>query len=111
MVARADGRIRECVSDTQLPHVSSDEASRPQPRQISAEEFVRRLVRQMENILRDAKLDGKRRQARHELLQLDPKAIAHLGLFGELDDKRYQKANTAMVKSMRRSADSLSAGA
>ena len=49
MVARADGRIPECVSDTQLPHVSNDEASRPQPRQISAEEFVRRLVRRPDN--------------------------------------------------------------
>jgi hypothetical protein len=70
------------------------------------------LPSQMEAILREARLDVKRRQAlRHDLVQVDPKAIAHLGLFGELDDNRYQKANTAMVRSMRQSADSLSAGA
>ena len=66
----------------------------------------------MEHILREAKVDKKQRQAlRHELLGLDPKAIAHVGVFGELDDKRFQQANTAMVRSMRQSADSLSAGA
>ncbi len=70
------------------------------------------LPSQMEQILREAKVDTKQRQAlRHELLGLDSKAIAHVGVFGELDDKRFQQANAAMVRSMRQSADSLSAGA
>jgi hypothetical protein len=70
------------------------------------------LPHQMEKILREAKVDAKQRQAlRHGLLQLNPKAVAHFGLFGELDDKRFQQANAAMVKSMRQSADSLSAAA
>jgi hypothetical protein len=70
------------------------------------------LPSQVDKILRKAKVDAKQRETlRHDLLQVDPKAVAHLGLFGELDDKRFQQANTAMVKSMRQSADSLSAAA
>ena len=70
------------------------------------------LPSQMEHILREAKVDTKQRQAlRHDLLQMDPMVVAHLGLFGELDDKRFQQANTAMVRSMRQSATLLSAGA
>ena len=69
------------------------------------------LPSQMESILRDANIDAKGRQAlRRELLQVDPTVVAHLGVFGDLDDKRFQQANTGMVKALRQSADSLSVG-
>ena len=69
------------------------------------------LPSQMENILRHANVDEGRRQAlRHDLLTMNPKAVADIGLFGDLDDKRFRQANTAMVQAMRRSAKSLSAG-
>ena len=69
------------------------------------------LPSQVKDAIHKAHFDeGSMQRLRHDLVHFDSKAVADIGLFGEVNDGRFQQANNKMVRTLRHSAQSLTSG-
>lgn len=67
------------------------------------------LPTEMTRVLRQAKVDDQAiKILGRELTAVDPVAVAKVGIFGEVSDRRFKQANAKMVATLKRSAGSSS---